>query len=101
MEKLSFHCICSSVSLIFLYLFFPNTAECPDAWACSSWIGAERLNASEFFWNRHGNIVTNAPWYPGEPDTRECVHLLRSALWDDDFCDIPRHYICEKDIDEV
>lgn len=78
-----------------------DTAECPDAWACSSWIGAERLNASEFFWNRHGNIVTNAPWYPGEPDTRECVHLLRSALWDDDFCDIPRHYICEKDIDEV
>lgn len=96
---MSFHGICSSVSLIFLY--FSYTAECPDIWACSSWIGAERLNASEFFWNRRGNIVTYAPWYPGEPDIRKCVHLMRSALWDDDYCDTPKQYICEKDLDEV
>ena len=72
--------------------------ECPDVWSCSVWIGAGRNDGWIFVWSRYGNQLTFQPWYPGEPRNRTCVHLLQTGHWDDDFCNIPKMYICEKEV---
>ena len=50
------------------------------------WIGADKNRCCRY-----------AKWAPNEPRTNECVQLWKafSWQWDDTYCDLKRHFVCE------